>query len=65
MFENQMVIDREEKERKYVTCDKCGEHIHFETPGYYQDECYEVDGYNYCEDCIADVVKEKFMKVLR
>ena len=53
-----------EPERKYEVCAECGRHIYYADSKYYADECYQVHGEYFCEDCINDVVKRKFAVLL-
>lgn len=61
-IENRMVVDSEwpARERKYVTCTRCGCHIYQEDESDYADDCYEIDGEYYCDDCIADAARDIF-----
>lgn len=46
---------RETALEKLPKCENCGEPI--------QEEClYDIDGELYCDECIGEVVKEKFRK---
>ena len=61
-IENRMVIETEwpTKERKYVTCARCGCKIYQEDETDYGDDCYEIDGEYYCDDCIAEAARDIF-----
>ena len=39
-------------ELPYILCDECGGKIYKETDKYEQDDCYEIDGYRLCADCV-------------
>nr|DAN93235.1 MAG TPA: zinc finger protein [Caudoviricetes sp.] len=61
-IENRMVIDAEfpNKEREYVSCSRCGSQIYRDDDMNYGDDCYEIDGEYYCDDCIADAARDIF-----
>lgn len=61
-IENRMVVDSEwpTRERKHVICARCGCQIYQEDESDYGDDCYEIDGEYYCDDCIADAARDIF-----
>lgn len=46
----------------HINCEVCGKEIYKETDRYEQDECYEIDGYRMCVDCVMPYLR-KFHKV--
>ena len=46
------------KEDPYILCDECGGKIYKETDKYEQDDCYEIDGYRLCSDCVIRYLRE-------
>mgnify|MGYP004700622943 FL=1 len=47
------------KEDPYIICDECGGKIHKETEEYEQDDCYEIDGYRLCADCVMRYLRRE------
>jgi hypothetical protein len=47
------------KEDPYIICDGCGGKIHKETDEYEQDDCYEIDGYRLCADCVMRYLRRE------
>ena len=45
-------------ELPYILCDECGGKIHKETEEYEQDDCYEIDGYRFCEKCVMKYIRK-------
>lgn len=42
----------------YILCDECKRKIYKETERYEQDECYEIDGYRMCADCVMPYLRK-------
>ena len=47
------------KEDPYIICDECGGKIHKETEEYEQDDCYEIDGYRLCGNCVMPYLRRE------
>lgn len=47
------------KEDPYILCDECGGKIHKETEEYEQDDCYEIDGYRLCGNCVMPYLRRE------
>ena len=45
-------------EEPYIICDECGGRIHKETEEYEQDDCYEIDGYRLCGNCVMKYIRK-------
>ena len=45
-------------EEPHIHCDVCVQKICVETERYEQDECYEIDGYRMCADCIMPYLRK-------
>ena len=48
-----------------VECDFCGKELYPETERYEQDECFEFDGYIFCENCIMPYMRKNYRKELK
>lgn len=61
-IENRMIAepDWSRHEREHFTCARCGAPIYREDIENYADDCYEIDGEYYCDDCIADAARDIF-----
>ena len=61
-IENRMITESEwpRQEREHFTCTRCGAPIYREDIENYADDCYEIDGEYYCNDCIADAARDIF-----
>ena len=46
-------------EEPYILCDECGGKIYKETDKYEQDDCYEIDGYRLCADCVMRYLRRE------
>ena len=46
-------------EEPYILCDECGGRIHKETEEYEQDDCYEIDGYRLCGNCVMPYLRRE------
>lgn len=42
----------------HISCEVCGKEIYKETDLYEQDECYELDGYRMCAECVMPYLKK-------
>jgi hypothetical protein len=49
----------------HIKCDICGKKIYKETVTSEQDDCYEVDGYSICGDCLPKYMKKNYWKELK
>lgn len=52
---NEMCVN----ELPYILCDECGGKIYKETDKYEQDDCYEIDGYRLCADCVMRYLRRE------
>ena len=43
----------------YILCDECGGKIYKETDKYEQDDCYEIDGYRLCGNCVMPYLRRE------
>ncbi|MCD8241669.1 MAG: hypothetical protein LUD73_04585 [Lachnospiraceae bacterium] len=44
---------------KYVRCHACDRKIEADDGRHEQDECYEIDGYYFCEDCAMKYLRKE------
>lgn len=42
----------------YIRCDECRGRIYKETEQYEQDDCYEIDGYRLCGNCVMKYIRK-------
>lgn len=59
-IENRMVSETSSNNQPYVECENCGAPIYLETETEYPSGRYQINGHDFCEDCISAVAKELF-----